>query len=102
MFAVIKTGGKQYKVQPKGKLKIEKLEVEEGKEIEFKEVLLIVDEDNIKIGDPLISGASVKAKVLQQGRARKVIVEKFRHKVRYHKKYGHRQPYTQVEIVSIK
>ena len=96
-FAVIKTGGKQYKVAVGDKLEIEKLDAEAGAELVFDEVLL-VDE---KIGTPLVNGASVKARVLEQGRADKVIVFKFKNKTRYKKKKGHRQPFTKVEITSI-
>lgn len=101
MLAIIKTGGKQYKVQPKDKLKIEKIIAEAGKEIIFDEVLLTADKEDVKIGDPLIKGAKVKAKVLKQGRAKKIDVIKFKSKVRYKRKYGHRQPFTEIEIVSI-
>jgi len=102
MFAVIKTGGKQYLVSPKDKIKIEKLEAEEGKEVVFDEVLLLAkDEENIKIGTPFIKGAKVKAKVLKQDKAKKVIIFKYKAKKRYQKKKGHRQPYTEVEITKI-
>ncbi|MFH1536898.1 MAG: 50S ribosomal protein L21 [Patescibacteria group bacterium] len=98
MIAVIKTGGKQYKVQAKDKLKVEKLTTEEGKEHVFDQVLLLGD----KVGTPLVSGAKVKAKVLKQGRARKVEVVKYKNKTRYKKTIGHRQPYTEVEILEVK
>ncbi|MDD4995566.1 MAG: 50S ribosomal protein L21 [Patescibacteria group bacterium] len=104
MIAIIKTGGKQYKIKPGSVLKVEKLDVEAGKTIEIKEVLLIADENgaDIKIGDPLVKGASVEAKVLEQGRADKIRVIKYKPKIRYRKEFGHRQPYTKLEIVSIK
>lgn len=101
MLAIIKTGGKQYKVQPKDRLKIEKISVEAGKEITFDEVLLTADKEDVKIGNPFVKGAKVKAKVLKQGRAKKIDVIKFKSKVRYKRKYGHRQPFTEIEIVSI-
>ncbi len=103
MFAVIKTGGKQYKVAEGDKLLIEKLDQPIGAEFDFEEVLLIGNAsiDNAKIGTPLVEGAKVTARVLEQGRADKKIVFKFTHKTRYKKKKGHRQPYTKVEILQI-
>lgn len=102
MFAVIKTGGKQYLVSPGAQIKIEKIEAEQGQEIIFDQVLLLVnDKGAVKIGAPLIKEARVKAKILKQGRAKKVIIFKYRPKKRYQKKKGHRQPYTQVEILKI-
>lgn len=101
-FAVIKTGGKQYIVRPGQKLKIEKLETEAGKPVEFNEVLFIADDKKIEIGAPLIEGALVKAKVTGQGRAKKQIVFRYHAKTRYRKKKGHRQPFTEVEITDIK
>ena len=101
MFAIIKTGGKQYKVSVGDKIKIEKLEAEEGKEMVF-EVLLVADEKGVvKIGAPLVQGAKVKAEVLKQGKAKKIIVFKYKAKKRYRKKAGHRQPYTEVKITEI-
>lgn len=97
MFAVIKTGGKQYLVKKGDKVQVEKLPVKEGESIEFSEVLLLGD----KFGTPFVSGAKVIGKVLKQGRAKKIIVEKFKSKVRYHKKQGHRQHFTLVEIISV-
>lgn len=96
-FAVIKTGGKQYKVSQGDKLLIEKLEVEKDAQVVFDQVLLMDD----VIGTPLVNGAKVTAKVLEQGRSAKKIVFKYTSKTRYKKKKGHRQPFTKVEIVSI-
>lgn len=102
MFAIIKTGGKQYKVEKGGKLKVEKLDAEVGKEVVFDEVLLVSDDGKeVKIGKPLIKGAQVVGKVVSQDRADKVIVFKYKPKKRYHKKQGHRQMYTEVEITRI-
>lgn len=101
MLAVIKTGGKQYLVSPGKKLKIEKLEAKEGEEVVFNEVLLLEEDNKLEIGDPIISGAKVSGKVLKQAKAKKVIVFKYKPKVRYHKKKGHRQPFTEVEITAI-
>ena len=101
MFAVIRTGGKQYLVSPGDKIKVEKLNVEK-KEVVFDEVLLVVSgKKTVKIGDPLVKGAKVKAKVIKQDRAKKIIVFKYKPKKRYQKKKGHRQPYTEVEILKI-
>lgn len=100
-FAVIKTGGKQYIVSPGQKLKIEKLEIPEGSDVSFDEVLLIGGEKT-EMGTPTVPGAKVQAKVLKQARSRKVIVFKYRHKTRHRKKRGHRQHFTEVEIKDIK
>lgn len=101
MFAVIKTGGKQYLVSPADKIKVEKLDKEAGKEISFDQVLLVEKGKSLKIGTPLVKGVKVKAKVLKQDKAKKVIVFKYRPKKRYQKKKGHRQPFTEVEILKI-
>lgn len=101
MLAVIKTGGKQYKVSPGDKIKIEKLEKEKGKEVIFDQVLLIEKNNNLQIGTPFIKGAKVSAKVLEQGKGKKVIVFKYKPKTRYKKKQGHRQLFTEVEITKI-
>jgi len=102
-FAVIKTGGKQYKVAEGDKILIEKLELEPNKEFDFEEVLLVANgkPENVKVGQPLVGGAKVHAKVLEQGRADKKIVFKYHSKTRYKKKKGHRQPFTKVEILKI-
>lgn len=100
-FAVIKTGGKQYLVAPGQKLKIEKLNASEGDNFTFDEVLLMGDENSLQIGAPLVAGAKVAARVLKQGRAKKIIVFKYHNKTRYRKKQGHRQPFTEVEINKI-
>ncbi len=101
MFAVIKTGGKQYLVSPGDKIKVEKLDAEEGKKITFKEVLLLVDGKDAKIGTPFVKGAKVEAKVLTQDRDKKVTILKYKAKKRYKVKKGHRQPFTEVEILKI-
>ena len=101
MFAVIKTGGKQYLVSPGDKIKIEKLDVEEGKETIFKEVLLLEKNKKLEIGTPLVKGAKVLAKILKQDKAKKVIVFKYKAKKRYKVKKGHRQAFTEVEILKI-
>ncbi len=102
MFAVIKTGGKQYRVNAGDKLKIEKLEVKEGDEITFDQVLLVVDGETMRLGTPLVAGSAVTAKVVQQGRHDKVIVFKFKSKTRRRTKNTHRQPFTEIEVTGIK
>ncbi len=101
MLAVIKTGGKQYLTKPGQKIKIEKIEGKEGKEITFKEVLLLEKNKKLEIGTPLIKGAKVIGKILSQGKGKKVIVFKYRPKTRYKKKAGHRQLFTEIEIIKI-
>lgn len=111
MFAVIKTGGKQYIVTPGQKIKVEKIgkpslaKATEGKkesqEIIFDEVLLLEKNKKVEFGTPLIKDAKVIGKIVRQGKGKKVIVFKYRAKTRYKKKGGHRQPFTEVEIVKI-
>jgi large subunit ribosomal protein L21 len=100
-FAVIQTGGKQYRVAVGNKIKIEKLEAEVNGNVVFDKVLLTVDGDKLNFGAPLIAGAKVEGKVVEQGRAKKVIVFKYHSKTRRRKKNGHRQPFTEVEITKI-
>lgn len=103
MFAVIKTGGKQYKVKEGDVLKIEKVAGNAGDKIDF-EVLLLADEDgkDVKVGKPTVSGAKVSGEILEQGRAKKVNIIKYKPKVRYRRKNGHRQMFTKVKVTSIK
>ena len=101
MYAVFKTGGKQYKVAQGDKLKIEKLAVNVGETVTFDEVLL-VGGDAIKVGAPLVAGAKVEAKVVAQDRGKKIVVFKFRRRKNYRRKNGHRQPFTALEITGIK
>ena len=101
MFAVIRTGGKQYLVSPGDKVKIEKLDKEEGKEITFTDVLLLEKNNKLEIGDPKVKGAKVVAKILKQDKAKKIIILKYKPKTRYKKKTGHRQPFTEIEILKI-
>lgn len=102
MFAVIKTGGKQYLVREGQTLKIEKLEKEAGDTIEF-DAMLITDEagEDVKIGTPTVAGAKVSAEVLEQGRGKKISVIKYKPKVRYRRNVGHRQPFTAIKITKI-
>lgn len=101
MFAVIETGGKQYKVSPGEKFKVERLKAEAGSNFVFDKVLLISDGDNLKLGRPYVAGAKVEAKILSEGRERKKIVFKYHSKTRYRKKKGHRQHFTEAEITKI-
>lgn len=102
MLAVIKTGGKQYIVKPGDKLKVEKLDKKEEEKFSFSDVLLLENNKKIEIGFPVVKNAEVEAKVLGQGKGDKVIVFKYKSKKRYSRKIGHRQPYTEVEIIGIK
>ncbi|MBD3300474.1 MAG: 50S ribosomal protein L21 [Candidatus Moranbacteria bacterium] len=102
MFAVIKTGAKQYPVEVGKVLKIEKIDAKEGDKVTFEEVLLFDKGDNKpKVGNPLVKDVKVQAKVLKQGRNDKVLILKHKPKKRYKLKRTHRQPYTQVEILKI-
>ena len=97
MYAIIATGGKQYKVSEGDIITIEKLGVEAGEKVTFDQVL-VVGGDDLKVGDPTVAGATVEASVVENGKARKVIVYKYKRKTGYHKKNGHRQQYTKVKI----
>ena len=102
MLAIIETGGKQYKVQVGDKIKVEKLNAEEGSNFVFDKVLLKAkDDENFLVGNPYLKNEKVEAKVLKHGRERKKIVFKYHSKTRYRKKKGHRQHYTLVEITNI-
>jgi len=101
MLAIIRTGGKQYIVTPGEKIKIEKIVKKEGSEISFPEVLLLEKNKKIEVGLPLIKGVKVIGKVVRQGKAKKVIIFKYKAKKRYKVKKGHRQPFTEVEILKI-
>ena len=101
MYAVIKTGGKQYRVAAGEKLKIEQLPAAVGAEIVLDQVLLVADGDSLKMGRPLVTGAKVQAKVLAQGRHDKVRIFKLRRRKHYQKHQGHRQNFTEIEITGI-
>ena len=101
MYAVIKTGGKQYRVAKGDKISVEKLPGNVGDAISFDEVLLLGGE-SLKLGKPLVSGAKVEAKILEHGRGEKVIIFKFRRRKNYRRKTGHRQPFSTVQITDIK
>ena len=102
MYAVIKTGGKQYRVSEGETLKVEKLEVEPGKKVTFDEVLMIADGDKVQVGSPHVAKASVDAKVISQGKGKKVHILKFRRRKHSMRKQGHRQLYTEIQIDKIK
>ncbi|AZO94326.1 50S ribosomal protein L21 [Iocasia frigidifontis] len=101
MYAIVKTGGKQYQVEEGKIIKIEKLPVAEDGSVEFDKVLSVVDDNGAKFGRPYLEGAKVSGKVIEQGKNKKIIVFKYRRKKRYRKKTGHRQPYTRVLIEKI-
>ena len=101
MYAVIKTGGKQYKVEVGAKLKIEKLLGDAGSKVVIDKVLMIADGDKTTIGAPLVAGAKVSATVLSHGRADKVMIFKFRRRKHYRKTQGHRQSFTEIQIGEI-
>jgi large subunit ribosomal protein L21 len=101
MNFVIKTGGKQYRVSEGDKLEVETLDAAPGDTIEFAEVLLLRDGDNVEIGTPLIEGAKVTAKVLEHGRGKKIRIIKFKRRKHYRRQAGHRQNFTRVEITGI-
>ena len=100
MYAIIATGGKQYKVAEGDVIRVEKLGVEAGAEVVFDQVL-VVSGDEVKVGDPTVAGDTVTATAVGDGKAKKVIVYKYKRKTGYHKKNGHRQAYTKVKIEKI-
>ncbi len=101
MYAVVKTGGKQYKVTQDEYLKVEKLEGNEGDTIELDQVLMIADGDNLKIGSPMIDGGKITATILSHGRHKKVEIMKFRRRKHHQKRTGHRQYYTEIKVTGI-
>ncbi len=101
MYAVFKTGGKQYRAGKGDKLKIEKLDADEGAAVEFDQVLMVGEGDNVKVGAPTVSGSKVKAKIVAHDRHKKIDVIKFRRRQNYRRTRGHRQHFTLVEITGI-
>jgi len=101
MYAVIKSGGKQYRVQEGQTLKLEKLEIPTGETIEFDEVLLVAEGDDVTVGAPLVEGAKVSAEIVDHGRAKKINIIKFRRRKHSMKRQGHRQWFTEVKITGI-
>ena len=101
MYAVIQTGGKQYRVQQGDVIFVEKIDAQADEAVTFEEVLLVNDGEATKIGKPVVEGAKVEGKVLAQVKAKKIVVYKYKAKKNERKKQGHRQPYTKVEITAI-
>ena len=101
MYAIIKTGGKQYKVSEGDEIIIEKLEVEENSSVTFEEVLGVFDGENIKVGTPVVEGAKVTGTVVKNGKGPKIRIFKYKHKTNYRRRAGHRQPFTKVKIEKI-
>jgi large subunit ribosomal protein L21 len=101
MYAVISTGGKQYKLAQGDVCRIEKLDAEEGATVEIDKVLMVADGDNINIGTPYVDGGKVTATIKSHGRAKKVEIMKFRRRKHHQKKTGHRQYYTEIEVTAI-
>jgi len=101
MYAVVETGGKQLKVSQGDVVFVEKLKAEVGETVVLEKVLLVAGDDGVKVGQPLLTGAKVTAKVEGQGRDKKVVIFKYKSKKNYHKKQGHRQPFTKLRIESI-
>ena len=101
MYAIIQTGGKQYRVTEGDIVTVEKLEAEEGATVEFDQVLTVVREDGAVFGKPVVSGAKVTGKVVGHGRGKKILVFKYKAKSNYRRRQGHRQPFTRVVIEKI-
>lgn len=101
MYAIIETGGKQYRVSEGDVLSVEKLAVEEGQTVEFDRVLTVVKDGEAMIGTPLVAGAKVSGQVVEHGRGKKILVFKYKAKSNYRRRQGHRQPFTKVRIESI-
>lgn len=101
MYAVVATGGKQYRVSPGDVIRVEKLDVEAGETVELDEVLMVADGDDVKVGAPRLEGGKVTAKVLEHGRGKKVNIVKFRRRKHHRKQMGHRQSFTELEITDV-
>ncbi len=101
MQAVVKTGGKQYKVTPGEVIRVERLEAEPGSEIELSEVLMVIDGDQMTVGQPVLENAAVKVKIVEHGKAKKVVVFKKKRRKGYKVKRGHRQHYSTIEIQEV-
>jgi large subunit ribosomal protein L21 len=101
MYAVIRTGGKQYTVRPGEKLDVEKLDGDVGSSIELTDVLMVADGDAVTVGTPSVAGAKVVAEVVEQGKHKKIVVFKYKPKIRYRKRTGHRQQFTRLSVKEI-
>ena len=101
MYAIIKTGGKQYRVQEGANIFVEKLDADVDSNVVFDQVLAVVNDGDVKVGAPVVEGAKVTAKVLAQGKEKKILVFKYKAKSNYRRRQGHRQPFTKVSIEKI-
>jgi large subunit ribosomal protein L21 len=101
MYAVVATGGKQYKIKEGEILRIEKIDGNVGDSFTFDQVLLVADSDKLTVGQPMVEGASVSARIVEQGKEKKILVFKYKRRKRYRRKQGHRQPFTAVKIDNI-
>ena len=101
MYAIIKTGGKQYRVQEGDNISVEKLDADVDSNVVFDQVLAVVNDGDVKVGAPVVEGAKVTAKVLAQGKEKKILVFKYKAKSNYRRRQGHRQPFTKVSIEKI-
>ena len=102
MYAIIETCGKQYKVSEGDVVFFEKLDTEEGKKVTFDKVILVSDDKKVQVGNPYVKGVKIEGKVVSHGKGKKILVFKYKAKKNYRRTRGHRQPYTKVEITSIK
>ena len=98
MYAIIASGGKQYRVKEGDLLRLEKIDGDVGASVSFSQVLMVSDGEAVQLGQPVLEGASVQAHIVEQDKAKKIVVFKFKRRKRYRKKQGHRQPYTAVQI----
>ncbi|HHX29265.1 MAG: 50S ribosomal protein L21 [Bacillota bacterium] len=101
MYAIVETGGKQYKVSPGETFRVEKLPGTRGDSLIFEKVLAVADDGGIRVGNPYLEGTTVKGTIVRQGKARKVLVFKYRAKTNYRRRYGHRQQFTEVRVDSV-
>jgi len=101
MYAVVNTGGKQYKVQKGETLRIEKIPGEVGSPVTFDKVLMVADGENIRVGQPVLENVAVQARIVEQDKAKKILVFKYKRRKRYRRKNGHRQPFTAIRIDGI-
>ena len=101
MYAIIESGGKQYKAVPGSTVEVDRLHIEEGTQIDLDQVFLVADDEDIRVGDPTVEGASVKATIVEHFKGRKIIVFKYIPRKRYRRKRGHRQQYTRLQIDDI-
>jgi len=101
MYAVVATGGKQYKVEAGEVLRVEKLQGDVGAQVAFDQVLLLADGENVRVGQPMVAGATVKGHIVEQGKSKKILVFKYKRRKRYRRKQGHRQLFTAIKIDAI-